>query len=474
MNKKEFLKRIRRSLTGLPREEINKLTDYYSEIIDDATEGGKAESTVIAELGYPEKIAADYIVENNCESRVKKPKSALNITLLILGSPIWLSIGAALFAAAAAVFASLFAVTATVIGIGIGFSVGGVAGFLLSIPLLFGDFPAGITQMGVVATLFGIGLLCSFAIVPVINFTARIASKLINFAASKFKRAPVGKKELAPVRIGKPWYITAAVCALAGVVLTVVGLGSIGFDYKRLDKSADFAPETKEFAVTEIGVLDVRAENSDVIIKRTDGDKIKVTYYVGEGLDNGATAEGGTLSVKIGYAVFDERFSDTLKYGIFYGTFNGLSSRTTIEVPADYAGELTVKTSNKDVTLSDQTGLTAVKLESANGDIVLTNVKCDGLDVVTANGEIVLKNVEAGVVKATTSNKDITLQGLRSDDINLVNANGEIAGVIYGNKGDYAITASTSNAENNLTDSTGGGKRLVATTSNDDIFIKFE
>ncbi len=119
MNKNEFLARLRTNLSSLSPEEIKKTIDYYSEIIDDAVEDGVSEEKIISKLGLPEEIAGKTIGEPpavKTESNTRH-MGAGTITLIVVGSPVWLPllIGAfavvlSLYIAAWAVIVSLFAV----------------------------------------------------------------------------------------------------------------------------------------------------------------------------------------------------------------------------------------------------------------------------------------------------------------------------------------------------------------------------
>jgi len=64
MSQFEFISRLRRSLAGLPEEEIERAVEYYEDYFSDAGEGG--EEHIIEKLGNPEDIAE--IIRKNLES----------------------------------------------------------------------------------------------------------------------------------------------------------------------------------------------------------------------------------------------------------------------------------------------------------------------------------------------------------------------------------------------------------------------
>lgn len=155
MLKVEFISALRKRLTGLPPREVEERIVFYSEMIDDRIEEGKSEEEAVSELGNVEELAKKILAETPIMHIVKervKPKRALStleLLLIVLGSPIWLSLLAALiavivgiFAVVLSVFASLWAVDLSLAALG----VGGLVGF---IGLLFaGSFVSGLMLLG--------------------------------------------------------------------------------------------------------------------------------------------------------------------------------------------------------------------------------------------------------------------------------------------------------------------------------------
>ena len=110
MVRKEFNKRLRKSLKGLNKQERQEVVNYYDEMIDDSIESGKTEEQTIEELGSPEDLAKKILSENYPVEPIsadkgsgKKKKSGLKplwIVLIIIGSPLWLSIAVVAFGVA--------------------------------------------------------------------------------------------------------------------------------------------------------------------------------------------------------------------------------------------------------------------------------------------------------------------------------------------------------------------------------------
>ena len=191
MNKQEFLARLRNGLCGLPQEDIEERVIFYSEMIDDRMEEGFSEAEAVAGIGSVDDIIAQTVAEVPLTKLVKEkitPKKKLGvweIILLMLGSPIWLSLLIAAFAVAVSVYAvlwsvivSLWAVFVSLIGCalggiaaGIGFAFGGNG--LIGIAMM----GAGMVCAGLsVFTFFG----CKAATKGILLLTKKIALRIKN------------------------------------------------------------------------------------------------------------------------------------------------------------------------------------------------------------------------------------------------------------------------------------------------------
>ena len=142
MTKNEFLFELGQRLSGLPKEDIVASLDYYSELIDDHIENGMSEEEAVDSLGDLEEIVSQIIGDTPLPKLVKekiKPKRALRvweIVLLILGSPIWLSLLIALFAVLIAIAVTIFSVIISFFAVDFAFAAAGV-GLLALSPVLF-------------------------------------------------------------------------------------------------------------------------------------------------------------------------------------------------------------------------------------------------------------------------------------------------------------------------------------------------
>ena len=115
MNKQKFLNSLQKRLSHLPRKEAEERLTFYSEMIDDRMEEGLSEEDAVAAVGTVDEIASQGSEESlGARAREKaSPKAprAAEIALLVLGSPIWLSLLIAVFAVALSLYIVLWALT---------------------------------------------------------------------------------------------------------------------------------------------------------------------------------------------------------------------------------------------------------------------------------------------------------------------------------------------------------------------------
>lgn len=118
MNKQEFLAQLRKGLSGLPQEDIEERLSFYGEMIDDRVEEGLSESEAVGEIGPVHTVVTQILSDIPLTKLVKqrvKPNRGLKvweIVLLVLGSPIWLSL---LIAAFATIFSAYIVIWSAVV-----------------------------------------------------------------------------------------------------------------------------------------------------------------------------------------------------------------------------------------------------------------------------------------------------------------------------------------------------------------------
>ena len=109
MTKHDFLNALRKKLSYLPKEEIRERLNFYSEMIDDRMEEGLSEEAAVSGIGSVDEIAAQILSDaGNSKSVQKKRNHAWRILLIVLGSPVWLSLLLSAVAIGISLFVSLW------------------------------------------------------------------------------------------------------------------------------------------------------------------------------------------------------------------------------------------------------------------------------------------------------------------------------------------------------------------------------
>lgn len=199
MNKQEFLGALKKRLSGLPKDEIEERLAFYGEMIDDRTEDGRTEEEAVAEIGGADEIAAQIIADIPLTRLVKeriKPKRRLKtweIVLIVLGSPIWLSLAIA----AAAVFFSMYMVLCALIVALWSVFVSLIAGAIAAVPTCIVMFAHGNAASGLTVLSGGLILagLCIFTGYGCKAATANIFVLTKKFALST-KKCFIKKEEI--------------------------------------------------------------------------------------------------------------------------------------------------------------------------------------------------------------------------------------------------------------------------------------
>lgn len=163
MNKQEFLARLRKGLSGLPKDDREERLTFYGEMIDDRMEDGIPEETAVREIGAVDdlvsQIIADMPLGKLMKEKItpKKKMKAWEIVLLVLGSPIWLSVLIAAFAVVFSLYVVLWSVTAALWAAFAALAVCALAGVAAGV--YFAVSKAALTGIAVI----GAGFVCAGA-----------------------------------------------------------------------------------------------------------------------------------------------------------------------------------------------------------------------------------------------------------------------------------------------------------------------
>ena len=187
MTKNEFLVQLSTALASLSGAEIDQHLAFYGEMIDDRMEEGLSEAQAVADLGIPQDIAAQILSMGNSRESDKPQKkqfSAITIVLLVLGSPLWLSLSvsvvASMFVALWSVIVALWAVFAALVG-------GAVGGLISSVMMLSASKVAsGLVVFSIALACAGFGILMFFGCLYTTRAFAWFSAKAVLWVKKLF------------------------------------------------------------------------------------------------------------------------------------------------------------------------------------------------------------------------------------------------------------------------------------------------
>ncbi len=186
MRKQEFLDELRKGLAALPQSDIEERLNFYSEMIDDRTEEGLSEEDAVSAIGSVDSVVEQILSDTPFTKIVKekiRPKRALKAwetVLLVLGSPVWLSLLIAAVAVVIAIYAALWAVIVSLWACVAALFGGAVGGIASGIGFICGGEPlSGVVLIGASLASAGFGILLFFGCKAVTKGTVTLTKRVL-------------------------------------------------------------------------------------------------------------------------------------------------------------------------------------------------------------------------------------------------------------------------------------------------------
>lgn len=196
MNKVQFLRCLRELLAQLPDAEINKHTQYYSEIIEDMIEDGLTEQEAILRIGDINEIAAAILMDYPIKTLVKSrstPKggwTAAAIVFAIIGSPIWIPILIAVLSVILAVYIVIWAVVVSLFACVVALVAALVAAIVVGAKFLIITPAAGLLMIGAGLTGLAISILLFWGVTAIAKGCAKLTAAIGRGIKSSLIRKP--------------------------------------------------------------------------------------------------------------------------------------------------------------------------------------------------------------------------------------------------------------------------------------------
>lgn len=166
MTKLKFILALEKRLSSLPQGDIEQHLTFYSEMIEDRVEDGLSEEEAVTQIGSVEEIAVQILAEypaNETKAVVEKQKRNLKkweLSLLILGSPLWISLLIAVLAVIFSVIVSAWSVVVSLWAVFVSMVVCGVALPIAAVYFICtGYVYSGLAVIGASLVCGGLGIL---------------------------------------------------------------------------------------------------------------------------------------------------------------------------------------------------------------------------------------------------------------------------------------------------------------------------
>ena len=185
MNRTQFIDKLAKKLSKLPKKELKETVDYYYEIIDDKVNEGMSEEDAINSLGSIDKIANSILPEETL--RENKKQTNWKIVLLSSTAIIWIPVLISLLAVAFAIYVSLWAIVISLGASSLATLVGSLVSIYGFIDLFNGSIGSGLTYISM-----GIG---SIGLSFVLYYVTILSGKLLVLLTKKiFARGEKNEK----------------------------------------------------------------------------------------------------------------------------------------------------------------------------------------------------------------------------------------------------------------------------------------
>ena len=192
MHKQEFLDRLQAGLAGLPQADVEERLNFYHEMIADAMEEGLSEEEAVASIGSVGQIISQIVAEiplgRLAKEKIKSRRSkAWEIVLLVLGSPIWLSLLAAVAAVVLAIYISWWAVVVSAWAVFASVAASSIGGTAAGVLLLCqGNMAGGIVMLAGAIVCAGLAIFAFYGCKSLTGLTLKLTGKLIRWTKNRF------------------------------------------------------------------------------------------------------------------------------------------------------------------------------------------------------------------------------------------------------------------------------------------------
>ena len=193
MTKKEFLEKLKNSLSVLNESDREERLNFYSEMIEDRIEEGYSEEDAVKTVGDPEEIASQIVSEysnvkkTNKKASTKRKLRTWEIVLFWVGLPLWLPLAIAAAAIVFTLYVVFWAVVGSIWAAPVSLSAVGLAGFVIPIQYFIqGNILGGIAIIGLGIFSAGVAIFAFYGCIKATKGGTILTKKTVLWIKSLF------------------------------------------------------------------------------------------------------------------------------------------------------------------------------------------------------------------------------------------------------------------------------------------------
>ena len=251
------------------------------------------------------------------------------------------------------------------------------------------------------------------------------------------------------------WLIIATLVLIISLLIFVVAMSSIGWDFRKINQSSDI---TNSYDIEEnVDTVSVFDDTADIYFVTSSDDKLHVVCHEEKNLKHSVTVKDGKLEIKL----IDER-----KWYEHISPFNFSKHKVIVHLPKETVSALMIDSSTGDVNLSRELSFSSLvislstgdvkvfasvlgntKIETSTGDVSLSGASFDSIDLKVSTGDIELSSLSAGDIKMTVSSGSAELNAVNCKTVTTSGSTGDVDFERVVVSGKLSITRSTGDVE---------------------------
>lgn len=241
-----------------------------------------------------------------------------------------------------------------------------------------------------------------------------------------------------------------------GVVIVVIAILSVGFDWSKLDNQRY---EKKTYTVSEdFTDISIEGKTEDICFALSEDNSCRIVAKEQKNFTYNIEVVDGKLTIT-------EEDSRKWYEKMVVFSFGWEEVKMTVYLPKNEYESLFIKTKNSDIKISDNFTFHNTDITSASGDIDIKKLRGDNLCVRTSSGDVELSDVRAeDRIEIKTTSGDVELHKSDADALSITTTSGDVeCSLLTGKK----FITSSKIGDIHVPDSASGGDCEIHTKSGD-------